>query len=404
MSKVCAVHLKNKGLSAVRSRHPWIFEDSIEKIPSGLKHGDIAVVFDGRKKVGAGLVDPTSDVRIRMLSFGASAPDIGPELFEQLARKALQRREGLFGGETNAYRLVNGESDSFPGLVVDQYNDVLCFKVYTAAFLPHLPEVIAAFQKLKPRCGKVCIRLSREVANLSPRILAGYEDGMLLGDDLWNGEVQFLENNLCFETNVRTGQKTGFFLDQRDNRARVGHYAASCQKVLNVFSYSGGFSLYAARAGAQEVTDLDFSGQALAASERNFKLNEQIPNVRNCRHRTLENDAFIAMPELEHKGERFDIVIVDPPSFAKASAERKGALNSYRKLAALAVRLVKKNGLLVFASCSSRVASDELFEAVHQTARELKRPIRELERHGEAPDHPADFIQSHYLKCMYGRL
>lgn len=404
MSKVCAVHLKNKGLSAVRSRHPWVFEDSIEKIPSGLKHGDIAVLFDGRKKLGAGLVDPTSDVRIRMLSFGATAPDIGPDLFDLLVRKALRRREGLFGPETNAYRLVNGESDSFPGLVADQYNDVLCFKIYTAAFLPHLQEVVASFRKQRPQCTKVCIRLSREVANLPDRIRLGYTDGMLFGEDSWNGDVCFLENGLCFETNVRTGQKTGFFLDQRDNRARVGRYAASCQKVLNVFSYSGGFSLYAARAGAQEVTDLDFSGQALKASERNFKRNEHIPNVKNCRHRTLENDAFIAMPELERKGERFDIVIVDPPSFAKASAERKGALNSYRNLASLAVRLVKKNGLLVFASCSSRVASDELFEEVHRAARELKRPIRELERHGEAPDHPADFIQSHYLKCMYGRL
>ncbi|MBO5724622.1 MAG: class I SAM-dependent methyltransferase, partial [Lentisphaeria bacterium] len=223
-------------------------------------------------------------------------------------------------------------------------------------------------------------------------------------DPAWNGDVHFLENGLLFETNVRTGQKTGFFLDQRDNRARVGQYAAECQKVLNVFSYSGGFSLYAARAGAQEVTDLDFSKQALAASEKNFRLNEHILNVKKCCHRTICADAFIAMPELERKGERFDIVIVDPPSFAKAASERRGALNSYGRLAALAVKLVKKNGLLVFASCSSRVASDELFEEVHRTAKEMKRPIRELERHGEAPDHPADFIQSHYLKCMYGRL
>lgn len=405
MGKVCAVHLKNKGLSAVRSRHPWVFEDSIEKIPSGLKHGDIAVLFDGRRKLGAGLVDPTSDVRIRMLAFGSTAPDIGPELFTLLAEKALRRREGLFGEETNAFRLVNGESDGFPGLVADRYNDVLCFKVYTGAFLPHLEDVIASFQKLLPQCGRVCVRLSREVANLPGRILMGYEDGLLRGGtDDWDGEIRFLENGLTFETNVRTGQKTGFFLDQRDNRARVEKYASSCQKVLNVFSYSGGFSLYAARGGAQSVTDLDFSKQALAASEKNFLLNAHIPNVKNCCHRTIADDAFIAMPELDRRGERFDIVIVDPPSFAKSSAERRGALNSYGKLAALALRLIKKNGLLVFASCSSRVASDELFEEVHRCARELKRPIKELERHGEGVDHPADFIQSHYLKCMYGRV
>lgn len=402
--RIAAVHLLPKGLQAVRSRHPWIFEDSIAKMPGGLQPGDIAVLFDNRRKLGAALVDPASDIRLRVLAFGATAPDIGPELFLSLAEKAALRRKGLFGPETNAWRLANGESDGFSGLAADRYADVLSVKVYTAAWLPHLQNVLAAFRQVNPDLTRTAVRLSREVASLSPAKRLNYEDGMLWGGPGWDGTVQFLENGLTFETNVRFGQKTGFFLDQRENRAKVGELTRGAAKVLNVFSYSGGFSLYAARNGAQEVTDIDFSKPALDASERNFALNRHFPGVAACRHRVIAADAFAAMRELENRGERFDAVIVDPPSFAKASNEREQALNSYSRLAVRAVRLLKKHGLLVFASCSSRVRADELFQAVHQAASNEKRPLQELERRAEAPDHPADFRESHYLKCMYARL
>ena len=402
--RIAAVHLRTKGLQAVRSRHPWIFEDSIEKMPSGLEPGDIAVLFDRRRKLGAALVDPASDIRLRVLAFGAEAPDIGPELFRQLAEKAVARRKNLFDANTNAWRLANGESDGFSGLAADRYADVLSVKIYSAAWLPHLENLLAAFRSVHPELTRTAVRLSREVASLpAPRRL-NYEDGMLTGDPGWDGTVQFLENGLTFETNVRFGQKTGFFLDQRENRAKVGELAQNAAKVLNVFSYSGGFSLYAARNGAKEVTDIDFSKPALAASERNFDLNRHWPGVAACRHRTIPDDAFHAMLELEKRGERFEVVIVDPPSFAKASSERTQAINSYSRLAVRAVHLLKKHGLLVFASCSSRVQADELFEAVHRAASGEGLPLQELERRAEAPDHPADFRESHYLKCMYARL
>ena len=402
--RIAAVHLLPKGLQAVRSRHPWIFEDSIARIPDGLEPGDIAVLFDKKRKLGAALADPDSDIRLRVLAFGASAPDIGPELFRRLAEKAASRRHGLFGADTNAWRLANGESDGFPGLAADRYADVLSVKVYSAAWLPHLENVLAAFAAVSLELKRTAIRLSREVASLPALRRLNYEDGILRGKTGWDGTVRFLENGLTFETNVRFGQKTGFFLDQRENRARVGELAKNAGKVLNVFSYSGGFSLYAARNGAGEVTDLDFSKPALEASERNFELNRYWPGVAACRHRTIPDDAFHAMLELEKRGERFDVVIVDPPSFAKAANERKQALNSYSRLAVRAVRLLKKHGLLIFASCSSRVQADELFTAVHAAASNEGFPLRELERRAEAPDHPADFRESHYLKCMYAAL
>ncbi|MBO4647214.1 MAG: class I SAM-dependent methyltransferase [Lentisphaeria bacterium] len=401
--RIAAVHLRTKGLQAVRSRHPWIFEDSIEKMPGGLLPGDIAVLFDHRRKLGAALVDPDSDIRLRVLAFGATAPDIGSELFRSLAEKAELRRRGLFDASTSAWRLANGESDGFPGLAADRYGDVLSVKLYSAAWLPHLEAVLAAFRAVHPELTRTAIRLSREVAALPAERRLNYEDGMLRGEPGWDGTVRFLENGLTFETNVRFGQKTGFFLDQRENRAKVGELARDASKVLNVFSYSGGFSLYAARNGAKEVTDVDFSKPALEASERNFTLNRHFPGVAACHHRTVPDDAFHALRELARRDERFDVVIVDPPSFAKASNEREQALNSYSRLAGQAVQLLKKNALLVFASCSSRVRADELFDAVHRAASNAGVPLTELERRAEAPDHPADFKESHYLKCLYAR-
>ena len=191
------------------------------------------------------------------------------------------------------------------------------------------------------------------------------------------------------------GQKTGFFLDQRDNRARVGTMSAG-RDVLNVFSFSGGFSLYAARGGAASVCSLDADKHAIAACGRHFELNAAHPNVRRCVHEGIVGDAFEVMHDLAKSKRRFGLVIVDPPSFAKSAAERDRALHSYARLAALADSLLKPGGTLVFASCSSRVSADDLFPVVLAHTH-----VRELARTGHAADHPARFPESHYLKCLY---
>ncbi len=404
-SRWIAVRLSGKGLQTVRRKHPWIFEDSIEKISAEAEPGDVAIIYDRKKIAAAGLVDPHSGVRVRLLTFGASKEVIGPELFRLLVKRSAERRNGLFGPETNAYRLINGESDGFPGLVADKYADVLVLKVYTASFIPHLGDVTDALFAQYAELKRLSLRFSREVSAMSAGIRHNLEDGMLFSAaPEWNGQVVFLENGLKFEADVKCGQKTGFFLDQRENRAKVGELAAGADSVLNVFSYSGGFSLYAAKNGAHRVTDIDFNKHAIAASAHNFALNGDIANIAKCRHRGIADDAFHAMSELEKAGERFQIVIVDPPSFAKSLAERGQAMKSYSRLAAAAVKLLRKNGILVFASCSSRIGADELFEVVHQTAANAGRPLKEFDRRAEAPDHPALFKESHYLKCLYARV
>ncbi len=404
-SKRVAVRLSGKGLQTVRRKHPWIFENSIEKLSAEAEPGDVAVVYDNRKIVAAGLVDPYSSIRVRLLTFGASKEVVGPGLFRLLAKQSAERRNGLFGPETNAFRLINGESDGFPGLVADKYADVLVMKVYTASFIPHLGDVADALFEVYPCLKRLSLRFSREVSAMSAGLRRNLEDGMLFsGDPAWNGQVVFLENGLKFEADVRCGQKTGFFLDQRENRAKAGKLAAGVHSVLNVFSYSGGFSLYAAKNGARMVTDIDFNKHAIEASAHNFTLNGEIANIAKCRHRGIADDAFHAMNELEKAGERFGIVIVDPPSFAKSLSERAQAMKSYSRLAVAAVRLLSKNGILVFASCSSRIGADELFDEVHRAAADAGRPLKEFDRRAEAPDHPALFKESHYLKCLYAHI
>jgi 23S rRNA (cytosine1962-C5)-methyltransferase len=212
--------------------------------------------------------------------------------------------------------------------------------------------------------------------------------------------VIFDENGLRFEVDPVRGQKTGFFLDQRDNRARVEALAAGA-RVLNVFAYTGGFSLYAARGGARAVTSLDLSALALAAAERNFALNRALPAVAAAQHELLAGDAFDALAELARARRTFDLVIVDPPAFAKRQAEVERALAAYARLTRLALAVTRPGGTLVIASCSSRVSAAAFYDAVLAAAAQAGRPLRELARTGHALDHPVRFAEGEYLKCLF---
>jgi 23S rRNA (cytosine1962-C5)-methyltransferase len=210
--------------------------------------------------------------------------------------------------------------------------------------------------------------------------------------------VIFLENGVRFEADVWRGQKTGFFLDQRENR-RVIESLAPGRTVLNAFSFSGGFSLYAARGGAKSVTDLDISSHALESAKRNFRLNEGDPNVAGCRHESIQTDAFEWLAG--NVGQQFDLVVLDPPSLAKREAERAGAIRAYAKLAAAGLQHLRPGGILLAGSCSAHVSAEEFFGAVRQAARESGRRFTELQTMRHAPDHPATFPEAEYLKGIY---
>lgn len=385
--------------SIVRGGHPWIYSDSIRTQNREAAGGELAVIYDRRDKfLAVGLYDPESPLRVRVLHVGKPAT-LDEAWWQARLDAALVRRVGIADARTNGLRLINGESDGWPGLVLDRYDTTLVLKLYTAAWLPRLADIrrrIAA--ALRPE--RLVLRLSRNIQDAAASRHEGLRDGQMLEGPPLSGVVTFLETGICFESDVLRGQKTGFFLDQRENRRRVESYGAGAE-VLNAFSFSGGFSLYAARGGARSVTDLDISSHALAAANRNFGLNLADRNVSGCRHFTVQADAF---EWLERAGPaQFDVVVVDPPSLARREAERGGAIQAYGSLSANGIRLLRPRGVLVAASCSAHVSSEEFFGAVRQAARKSRRGVEELGVTGPAADHPATFPEAQYLKCIYLR-
>jgi 23S rRNA (cytosine1962-C5)-methyltransferase len=297
--------------------------------------------------------------------------------------------------QTTACRLVNGESDGWPGLVLDQYESVLVMKLYTTAWLTRLPFLIETLGQSRPP-KTIVLRLSR---NVQPSFAtAGYRDGQVIYGEKLIAPVTFRESGIRFEADVISGQKTGFFLDQRENRRAVEALAREGD-VLNAFSFSGGFSLYAARGGARSVTDLDISVHALASAQRNFQLNAGEPAIARCRHETIQANAFDWLAENVER--MFDLIVLDPPSLAKREAERSGAIRAYQKLVSHAIDHLRPGGKLVAASCSAHVSATEFFEAVKQAVAAKKQMFEVIKTTGHAPDHPATFPEAEYLKCIY---
>ncbi|MBW2712728.1 MAG: class I SAM-dependent methyltransferase [Deltaproteobacteria bacterium] len=384
---------------ALRKRHPWLFEEGIREQQREGKAGDHAVIFDrNRNFLALGLYDPRSSIRVRILHAGKPTP-VDAEFFRRRFSKLVARRKPLLNKDTDGYRLINGENEGMPGFTLDRYADTLVLKLYTPAWVPHLPMLIPLLLEVQP-VARLVLRLSREVMKRKEELF-GLKDGAILAGPALTGPVLFKENGLQFECDPLRGQKTGFFLDQRENRERV-EALASGKEVLNVFSYTGGFSLYAARGGARKVVSLDISKPALAAAERNFALNQGDTRVVAAKHEILAADAFKGLQALAEQKRRFDLVVIDPPSFAKKQAEVKNALEAYERLVRLGIRVLRSGGHLVMASCSARVSAENFFNVVHREAQKVGRPIDEVSRSGHALDHPVGFPEGEYLKCLFG--
>ncbi len=396
--KRIALHVNREAERALRGGHPWLFENSIERQSHAGNPGDLAVVFDQKRRfLAIGLYDPTSPLRLRVLQQGTPTAIDYPWFLDKLGA-AAQLRAPLLETQTNGYRLVHGENDGLPGLVIDRYDQTLVIKVYTPAWLPHLAELLAALAAIQP-AERLVLRMSRALQK-NPQTLYDLRDGMIIAGPALEGSVIFLENGLRFEADPLHGQKTGFFLDQRENRARVEELAAG-KSVLNVFAYTGGFSLYAARGRARQVTSLDSSRPALAAAERNFALNQPLKSGRGVDHQLLAGDAFALLGQMGNEGRRFELVIIDPPAFAKQQSEVERALGAYAQLARLGVGVLAPGGTIVLASCSSRVNAEAFFTTVTKAATQVRRPLRVFAQTAHAIDHPIGFPEGAYLKCLY---
>lgn len=394
-----SVHLDRSATRAVRQGALRIYETSVTKQRGEGAAGDIAILYDPKDRPFAlGVFDPHSPVRVRVLA-SAFGQNIDAEWLRQRVHRAMQTRAAHFkDASTDGYRLIHGPGDGLPGLVVDRYANTLVLKCYTHAWLPWLPIITTALRE-NDAFQVGMLRLSRKLQE-DVDLRADFTEGALLWGQEHHIATAFQEHGICFEVDPRHGQKTGFFLDQRENRFRVQQLSKN-KRILNVFCYTGGFSLYAAQGGATSVVSIDASRQAMDALERNIALN---PALQGTQFEQRCDDAFDAMRALRESAQSFDIVIVDPPSFAKKNSELESARRAYRRLAFEAATLTKHGGTLVFASCSRRVDTPFLEEALHQGAKQARAQVDVFERTGHPVDHPAQDAADQYLKCLYAKV
>ena len=383
----------------LRAGHPWVYGDSIREQNRDGAAGDLAVIYDRKDAfLAVGLFDPDSPIRVRVLHAGKPLA-IDDAFWAVRLAQSVERRQDLFDAGTNGYRLINGESDGWPGLVLDRYDHTLVLKLYTAAWLPRFGEISSLIRsQVKPE--RLVLRLSRNIQAAAREKISAEDGQILVGQASSLSPCIFLETGIRFEADVCHGQKTGFFLDQRENR-RVVETLARGRSVLNAFSFSGGFSLYAARGGATSVTDLDISGHALASAQRNFALNQSDATITRCRHDRVQADAFDWLAA--NVSRQFELIVLDPPSFAKRESERAGAIRAYEKLTGLGIQHLTPGGILVACSCSAHVTAEEFFTAVRKSATGSGRKFQELQTTGHAPDHLATFKEAEYLKAIYLR-
>jgi 23S rRNA (cytosine1962-C5)-methyltransferase len=376
----------------VRSGHPWIFADSIKSQSRNGAMGELAVIYDKWDNfLAIGLFDPYSPLRVRVLHTG-KPQTVDDAWWRERFTNALKLRAGMFDATTTGYRCIHGESDGWPAFVLDRYGDTSVLKLYSAVWFGRANQIAALIREHLP-VQRLVVRLSRNIQKAAPPDVL--MDGTVIFGPRVEGPVLFRENDLIFEADVLKGQKTGFFLDQRENRMKVGELAKD-RSVLNTFSFSGGFSVYAARGGATSVTDVDISVHALEAAKRNFLHNSS--DTGKCRHEVIKADAFDWLAKARAQ---FGVVVLDPPSLAKKESDRKSAMDAYARLASMGIDRVERSGVLVAASCSAHVAAAEFFGLVRSAARKSGRRFTELAVTGHPADHPAKFPEAAYLKCIY---
>lgn len=398
--KNVALHVSPAADRAIREGHPWLYADAVRRQSHVGAPGDLAIIFDKRRRfLAVGLNDPTSPIRVRILQSRVPAV-IDAGWFEARLAIALGRRTALQANpQTTGYRLVHGENDGFPGLVLDRYDQVGVLKLYTPAWIPHLPVLLPVILTAT-ELDSLVLRISKTAAETTTY---GLRDGLTLAGQGVVRPVQFLENGLLFAADVVKGQKTGFFFDHRENRAKVEELVAG-KEVLNVFAYTGAFSLYAARGGAVGVVSLDASRPALEAAEYNFALNRHLPAVARARHELITGDAFQAMQGLKADARAFEVVIVDPPTMATNKATVGAALSAYGKLVRSTLDLLLPGGIMTMASCTARIPSETFFQYVRETAHTHGRPLDIIAETGQPVDHPISFKEGAYLKCLFARI
>lgn len=390
----------------VRAGHPWIFSEAIEtpfKTPLNLGLGDLVEVTDHRgKSLGIGTWNANTSIRIRLVS--KDATDIIDAAFFAKRLQALDTwKRARLPAQTNGYRIAHAEADALPGLIVDRYDNVIVFQLHTAGMDRLRSEIIAGITQAFQPSAIV------ERSDLDVRRIEGLTDGPVLdhvfpkgtdkeGQPLWTGQAKFQEYGLTFTADVLRGQKTGFFLDQREARHMV-HTLAKDKRVLNLFGYTGAFSIHAATGGASFVTTVDISRRALESAEEQFALNNLEPGD-DSKYLFLEADVFDLLNESELPGAPHDLIICDPPALAKNAKHVPQAMKAYAELNAACFRHLSPGGILVTSSCSGRVTPEDFRTMLRIAAGQARRDVRILDWITQPIDHAERiaFPEGRYLK------
>ena len=385
--------LKRGREKAVLRHHPWIFSGAIQSVSGQPAPGKtVAVVDSGNNFLAQAAYSPESQIRARIWNWDGDEP-IDRDFFHRKLTSAIQLREHWINTETtNAYRLVHGESDGLPGLVVDRYGEVLVVQITSAGAEAWREVTCSLLEEL------LAPQAIFERSDVTVRTLEGLPERTgLLSGSLPPEPMTITENNLAYQVDLVGGQKTGFYLDQRDNRQKCREIARG-KSVLNCFAYTGGFTLSALAGGAESVVSIDSSADALEIARQNVALNS-LPEDR-CEW--IAGDAFQELRTLRDKAAQFDLVILDPPKFAPTKAQARKAARGYKDINLLGLKLLKPGGTLMTYSCSGGIDAGFFQKIVADAALDAGVDARLLYHLGQAPDHPTNlaFPEGTYLKGL----
>ena len=386
------VILKPKKEESLLRFHPWVFSGAIHSIQGKPTEGDLVEVFDCRDNFLATGHYQIGSIAVRIVSFRQQ--EITAFFWEKRIVRAYEMRcaLGLVIAENNTYRLIHGEGDSLPGLIVDVYDDTAVMQAHSVGMHETRHELAKAIVKMVPEVKNVYYKSETTLPFKAP---IDPEDGYLIGSD--TKKYTALENGLQFNVDWLRGQKTGFFIDQRENRALLERYSKG-KSVLNMFCYTGGFSVYAMRGGANLVHSVDSSAKAMEITDKNIALNFG----NDPRHTSYAEDAFKFLNGIQDSGVKYDLIVLDPPAFAKHREALRNALKGYKRLNAKAFEQIKPGGILFTFSCSQVVSREQFRLAVFSAAAESGRNVRILHQVTQPADHPVNIYhpEGEYLKGL----
>ncbi|AZZ98651.1 class I SAM-dependent methyltransferase [Pseudoalteromonas sp. R3] len=389
----CALYLQPGREKSLKRKHPWIFSKAIKKVKGKPALGDTVIIYshDGQYLATAAY-SPDSQIRARIWSFDQSE-QIDQSFFERRLARALAAREQVIEeGQLTGFRLCAAESDGLPGITIDKFDNYLVCQLLSAGAERHKGEIVQALRTLFPECHIY------ERSDVDVRKKEGLEKttGVLWGDEP-EAPVVIMENGLKIEVDIKSGHKTGFYLDQRDSRAALERFSKG-KSVLNCFCYTGTFGLYALRGECEEVINVDVSQPALDTAKRNVEHNE----LDLSRAQFVKQDVFKLLRQYREEGRQFDTIVMDPPKFAESKAQLNGACRGYKDINMLAMQLLKPGGTLLTFSCSGLMEQNLFQKVVADAALDAGKDLLIMERLNQAADHPIAgcYPEGFYLKGL----